>query len=80
MPGTKTGGQRAAVTNKERYGESFYATIGHIGGTRSTPTGGFGSKKVGKDGLTGKNRARIAGKRGGTISRRPGKQQKEPKR
>lgn len=40
MAGTKTGGQRAAATNKTRHGEDFYARIGRIGGMRSR-TGGF---------------------------------------
>jgi hypothetical protein len=69
MPGTVRGGRSAALTNKERYGESFYKTIGAIGGRKSS-TGGFASKKVGADGLTGVERARIAGARGGTNSRR----------
>ena len=32
--------------------------------------GGFASDEVGEDGLTGKQRARIAGAKGGAISRR----------
>lgn len=70
MPGTKIGGQRAAKTNKERYGDDFYKRQGAKGGSRTTPEGGFGSFKVGPDGLTGRQRARIAGARGGKASRR----------
>ena len=33
-------------------------------------TGGFNSEKVGADGLTGFERARIAGAKGGSVSRR----------
>lgn len=33
-------------------------------------TGGFASSKIGEDGLTGYERARIAGAKGGHISRR----------
>lgn len=33
-------------------------------------TGGFASDKKGEDGLTGRERARLAGSKGGRISRR----------
>lgn len=69
MAGTKAGGAKAARTNKERHGEDFYARIGKIGGSNGH-TGGFGSDAIGKDGLTGFERARIAGIKGGRISRR----------
>ena len=69
MSGTKLGGQRAAKTNKERHGEGFYARIGAKGG-RNGHTGGFASDVVGKDGLTGRERAKQAGQIGGLISRR----------
>lgn len=69
MPGTKAGGLKAAATNKKKYGEGFYSRIGKKGGYNGT-TGGFGSDKVGKDGLTGAERARIAGAKGGKKSRR----------
>lgn len=63
MAGTKTGGAKAAQTNKERYGEDFYKTIGSIGGKKGT-TGGFWADR---------ELAKRAGKLGGTISRRPRK-------
>lgn len=73
MSGTQLGGQLAAATNKRRYGETFYADIGKIGGKKGR-TGGFASAKIGADGLTGRERAAIAGQKGGYISRRgPGK-------
>lgn len=69
MSGTKAGGVKARNTNYERHGEDFYARIGKKGGMNGR-TGGFSSNKIGKDGLTGRERARIAGLKGGTISRR----------
>lgn len=74
MSGNTTGGRKAAETNKRKYGEGFYAKIGSYGGKKST-TGGFASDVVGEDGLTGRERAKIAGAKGGTISRR-GKSEK----
>lgn len=69
MPGTKEGGAKAAETNKRIHGSDFYREIGRKGG-RNGVSGGFASKSVGKDGLTGAERARIAGRKGGSISRR----------
>ena len=69
MVGTLEGGRKAAATNKAKYGEGFYSRIGREGG-KAGHTGGFNSDKVGKDGLTGRERARIAGAKGGSISRR----------
>lgn len=69
MAGTKEGGRKAAITNRLRHGEGFYARIGQMGGHNGT-TGGFNSDVVGKDGLTGRERAKIAGRKGGLISRR----------
>lgn len=69
MVGTVAGGFKAAATNKLRYGEDFYAKLGSIGGQHST-NGGFASEKVGKDGLTGRQRARIVGAKAGRISKR----------
>lgn len=69
MVGTKAGGMKSALTNKLRYGEDFYSRIGKWGGMNSS-TGGFASDVVGEDGLTGRERAKIAGAKGGSISRR----------
>lgn len=69
MAGTKIGGLKAAKTNAERYGDDFYGIIGRLGG-RTSATGGFASNMVGKDGLTGRQRARTAGRLGGLVSRR----------
>lgn len=60
MSGTKTGGKTAATTNKSKYGADFYARIGAKGG-KNGRTGGF---------YANKDLARIAGAKGGRISRR----------
>jgi len=60
MAGTKAGGMKAAATNKAKHGSDFYAKIGAKGG-RSGHTGGFAANP---------ELARIAGRKGGTISRR----------
>lgn len=69
MAGTRDGGAKAATTNRTKYGSDFYAKIGAKGG-RKGKTGGFASNKKGADGLTGRERARLAGSKGGRISRR----------
>ena len=63
MPGTITGGQKAADTNRKKYGKDFYARIGRQGGKLGT-TGGFAA------GEEGRARARKYGAIGGRISRR----------
>lgn len=68
MAGTKAGGKKAAAKNLAK-DPNFYARIGAKGG-KNGRTGGFASSVVGEDGLTGAERARIAGARGGRISRR----------
>ena len=60
MAGTKAGGQKAAARNKEKYGADFYAKIGSKGG-KNGHTGGFAANP---------ELARIAGAKGGRISRR----------
>lgn len=60
MAGTKKGGQAAASTNKTKYGKDFYARIGAIGGKKGH-TGGFAANR---------ELARIAGAKGGRVSRR----------
>ena len=69
MSGTKEGGRKARDTNIMLYGKGFYQRLGRKGG-RNSHTGGFASNKVGADGLTGVERARIAGAKGGRASRR----------
>ena len=60
MAGTKAGGQKAAATNKALHGSDFYAKIGASGGKKGR-TGGFAANPA---------LARIAGAKGGRISRR----------
>jgi len=69
MVQTREGGRKTAQTIKEKWGSDFYREIGRKGG-KNGHTGGFASNVIGRDGLTGKERARIAGRKGGTISRR----------
>jgi general stress protein YciG len=59
MAGTKAGGQKAAAKNLAK-DPNFYAKIGSKGGKNGN-TGGFAANP---------ELARIAGKKGGTISRR----------
>ncbi len=60
MAGTKEGGRKAAMTNKAKYGSSFYAMIGAKGGKKTGPKGFALNREL----------ARAAGARGGKISRR----------
>lgn len=68
MSGNSIGGHKAKLKNIAN-DPNFYAKIGKKGGQNGR-TGGFASAVVGEDGLTGAERARIAGARGGRISRR----------
>lgn len=67
MAGTKAGGAKAAATNIARHGRGFYAKIGRKGG-RNGHTGGFAANP---------ELARIAGAKGGKISKR-GPAKKKP--
>lgn len=60
MAGTKAGGALAAITNKTKYGNDFYARIGAMGGKLGR-TGGFWANR---------ELARTAGAKGGKISKR----------
>ena len=69
MTGTIEGGRRAAKANKERYGEDFYRKIGSKGGqTISSKPRGFAANI---------ELARIAGAKGGKISKRSTDAKKE---
>lgn len=70
MAGTKAGGIKARETNIRKYGPDFYKKAGAKGG-RNGKTGGFASDKIGADGLSGSERAKLAGQAGGRISKRP---------
>lgn len=60
MSGTKIGGVKAAITNKEKHGKDFYARIGRKGG-KNDHTGGFAANV---------ELAREAGRKGGKKSKR----------
>lgn len=60
MTQTKTGAQKAAETNKKKYGDGFYARIGQKGGRNSHNCGFAANPEL----------AKIAGAKGGRISRR----------
>lgn len=62
--------QQAVGTNKAKYGDDYYQKIGARGGAGGID-GGFASEKKGVDGLTGRQRAKKAGQKGGKISKRP---------
>ena len=60
MAGNKEGGLKGAAANKAKFGEDFYRKIGAQGG-KNGHTGGF---------FANRELARIAGAKGGRISRR----------
>lgn len=60
MAGTKAGGLKARQTNIERHGKDFYREIGRMGGMNGH-TGGFAANP---------ELARLAGAKGGKISKR----------
>ncbi len=60
MAGTKSGGIKARETNYRKHGKDFYAQIGAKGG-HNGHTGGF---------YANRELARLAGQKGGKISRR----------
>lgn len=60
MSGTVYGGLKAAATNRERYGKDFYRNIGAKGGRLGTASGFAANPAL----------ARIAGAKGGRLSKR----------
>ena len=61
MAGTRAGAAKAQRTIKQKYGKGFYAEIGAKGGSACVETKGFGADR---------ERARLAGQKGGKISKR----------
>ena len=83
MSGSKIGGKKVVETRVHKYMDQGYGEIearkmvsddyrriGAKGGSVMGTTGGFASSIIGNDGLTGFERARVAGAKGGAISRR----------
>lgn len=62
MAGNREGGRKAAATNKERHGADYYKRIGAKGGSKSHPE----TRPFAKN----PELARIAGKKGGQVSKR----------
>lgn len=60
MAGSKSGGAKAAATNKKLYGAAFYKRIGSKGGKAGTTGGFYGRREYASE----------MGKIGGAISRR----------
>ncbi len=60
MAGSKAGGKAAALTNMQKYGADFYKKIGSKGGKLGRTGGFFANREL----------ARLAGQKGGRISRR----------
>ena len=67
MSGTIEGGKKAAEKNRKLHGKDFYQKIGQKGGQNGT-TGGF---------YANRELARIAGSKGGKISKRGPAKKKE---
>ncbi len=61
MAGTAKGAAKAKKTNLERHGAMFFSNIGAIGGKKTGVKKGFAANP---------ERARLAGKKGGAVSRR----------
>jgi general stress protein YciG len=67
MAGTKFGGIKAAVTNKQLHGEDFYKRIGAKGGRKTGVPKGFAANPA---------LAKIAGRKGGSVTSGRGKAKK----
>lgn len=46
---------------KAKYGDDYFKKLGSRGGKKANPNKGFGCSVAGKDGLTGRDRAVLAG-------------------
>jgi hypothetical protein len=69
MAGTKEGGRKARETKLAR-DPNVYSNMGKRNVGLLKPNSGFGSKEIGDDGLTGKQRAKLAGSIGGRQPRK----------
>jgi len=74
MVGTRAGSLKAKQTMLAKYGEEgyreFYRRVGSLGGSVKNPNRGFACKEKDANGLTGRDRARLAGALGGLNSTR----------
>ena len=74
---TKQGGKKLVATMTEKYGsyEAYKQSMRERAskGGKIGNTGGFASNVIGNDGLTGYERARVAGAIGGARSKRVSK-------
>lgn len=78
MAGTKAGGLKAAATNKEKYGDDFYARAGHLGGLKCGVKKGFAAnpelaRKAGAIGGRNSRRSAAKGKSSEAVLREIGK-------
>ena len=77
---TKEGGKTLKATMIKKFGseeayKEYMRNMSAKGGKVKGIEKGFASFKEGSDGLTGRQRARVVGKTGGAISKRPSKKQ-----
>lgn len=69
-PNTKLMDTMIAKHGNREAVRDWFAVIGSKGGKNGSDNKGFASKGIGDDGLTGKQRAAVAGAAGGRISKR----------
>lgn len=72
MAGTKSGGRKAAATNKKKHGDDFYQRIGRQGGSKS--------HRETRPFAVNPELARAAGAKGGKMSRRGPSEQPRKKK
>lgn len=66
MSGTRQGALKRIENQRRIHGEDYFKQRMSNAGKRSG--GNFASEKIGKDGLTGRQRAAINGKKGGSVT------------
>lgn len=58
MAGNREGARKGNATKDKKYGVEWRTKLASTGGKMSTP-GGFGTTKIGADGMTGQERAKF---------------------